>query len=172
MLYSCGSTVIALSVVLLSLSKHRQQYTITFLWVYATYLHRGPYHGSTELTMTSVIALSVVMLSLSKHRQRHVMIVYGFMLHTCIGVRIMVRHAHHDISLYFHTELVQTHKLYISYYMKTYFVYILLCSDESYYTGVTNNIDIRFSQHAEGINPTCYTYKKATAETGVLRNVY
>jgi len=44
--------------------------------------------------------------------------------------------------------------------VKTYFVYILLCSDGSYYTGVTNNIEQRFSQHEEGINPTCYTFKR------------
>lgn len=44
--------------------------------------------------------------------------------------------------------------------MKTYFVYILQCSDGSYYTGVTNNIDRRVYENDEGINPTCYTYKR------------
>ena len=34
--------------------------------------------------------------------------------------------------------------------MKDYFVYILECSDESYYTGVTNNIDRRIAEHNSG----------------------
>ena len=35
--------------------------------------------------------------------------------------------------------------------MKDYFVYILKCSDDSYYTGVTNNLEKRFSEHQSGI---------------------
>jgi predicted GIY-YIG superfamily endonuclease len=34
--------------------------------------------------------------------------------------------------------------------MKGY-VYILQCSDDSYYTGSTTNIDLRLKQHQEGI---------------------
>ncbi len=41
-----------------------------------------------------------------------------------------------------------------------YFVYILECSDGSYYTGVTNNIERRLWEHETGFNITCYTYKK------------
>lgn len=41
-----------------------------------------------------------------------------------------------------------------------YFVYILECSDGSYYTGVTNNIERRLWEHETGFNTTCYTYKK------------
>jgi len=44
--------------------------------------------------------------------------------------------------------------------MKQYFVYILLCSDSSYYTGITNNIERRFSEHDLGEDPKCYTYKR------------
>ncbi|WP_340075290.1 GIY-YIG nuclease family protein [Leptobacterium sp. I13] len=44
--------------------------------------------------------------------------------------------------------------------MKHYYVYILKCKDNSYYTGVTNNLEERFHQHQAGINPTCYTYKR------------
>ncbi|MBV8390485.1 MAG: GIY-YIG nuclease family protein [Mucilaginibacter sp.] len=44
--------------------------------------------------------------------------------------------------------------------MKQYFVYILLCSDNSYYTGITNDIDRRFYEHQTGENPKCYTYKR------------
>ena len=35
--------------------------------------------------------------------------------------------------------------------MKDYFVYILKCSDESYYTGVTNNLEKRINEHQSGI---------------------
>jgi putative endonuclease len=34
--------------------------------------------------------------------------------------------------------------------MKDYFVYILKCSAESYYTGVTNNLEKRVSEHKSG----------------------
>ena len=44
--------------------------------------------------------------------------------------------------------------------MKQYFVYILLCSDNSYYTGVTNNIDKRLYEHESGLDPKSYTYKR------------
>lgn len=32
----------------------------------------------------------------------------------------------------------------------TWFVYIILCSDDSLYTGITNNVRRRFEQHANG----------------------
>ncbi|MCL9972069.1 MAG: GIY-YIG nuclease family protein [Candidatus Pacebacteria bacterium] len=32
-----------------------------------------------------------------------------------------------------------------------YFLYILECSDGSLYTGITNNLDRRFQEHASGI---------------------
>ena len=35
--------------------------------------------------------------------------------------------------------------------MKDYFVYILKCSDDSYYTGVTNNLEKRVYEHQSGI---------------------
>jgi putative endonuclease len=44
--------------------------------------------------------------------------------------------------------------------MKTYHVYILLCSDGMYYTGVTNNLDTRLQQHQNGIDPKAFTYKR------------
>jgi putative endonuclease len=42
--------------------------------------------------------------------------------------------------------------------MKNYFVYILKCSDNSYYTGVTNNLERRFTEHEQGIDSECYTF--------------
>lgn len=44
--------------------------------------------------------------------------------------------------------------------MKPMFVYILECSDESYYTGVSNDVDKRFMQHVDGIDVNCYTYSR------------
>ncbi len=44
--------------------------------------------------------------------------------------------------------------------MKTYYVYILKCSDNSYYTGITNDIDMRLAQHKDGDNPKSYTYRR------------
>ncbi|AEH01305.1 GIY-YIG nuclease family protein [Lacinutrix sp. 5H-3-7-4] len=44
--------------------------------------------------------------------------------------------------------------------MKTYYVYILKCSDGLTYTGIKNNISRRFEEHQNGLNKTCFTYKK------------
>jgi putative endonuclease len=38
-----------------------------------------------------------------------------------------------------------------------YFVYILECSDGSYYTGSTNDIAKRLWQHQQGVEPSSYT---------------
>jgi putative endonuclease len=41
------------------------------------------------------------------------------------------------------------------------FVYILLWSDGSYYTGITRReVDERVSEHAQGLDPTCYTFAR------------
>jgi len=41
-----------------------------------------------------------------------------------------------------------------------YFVYIVECSDKSYYTGVTNNIERRLWEHNHGPNKLSYTYSR------------
>ena len=48
--------------------------------------------------------------------------------------------------------------------MKSYFVYIIKCSDNSYYTGFTNNIERRFNEHVSGRNKGCYTFNKRPLE--------
>ncbi len=48
--------------------------------------------------------------------------------------------------------------------MKTYFVYILKCSDNSFYTGFTNDIERRLGEHQSGRNKDCYTYNKRPLE--------
>ena len=48
--------------------------------------------------------------------------------------------------------------------MIIYYVYILKCSDNSYYTGITNDLLRRVDEHNDGINPTCYTYNRRPVE--------
>ena len=54
----------------------------------------------------------------------------------------------------------RTQKCTEAFHMKEYCVYILRCGDDSYYTGVTNNLERRFAEHQEGIDPASYTYDK------------
>ena len=44
--------------------------------------------------------------------------------------------------------------------MRVYYVYILKCSDNSYYTGITNNLEQRLTQHHNGIDTKAYVYKR------------
>jgi len=44
--------------------------------------------------------------------------------------------------------------------VKSYFIYIIKCSDELLYTGFTNNLERRFKEHQQGLNKTCFTYKR------------
>ena len=48
--------------------------------------------------------------------------------------------------------------------MKTYFVYILKCSDASYYTGITNNLERRVAEHQDGYNNLSYTHNRRPVE--------
>jgi len=41
-----------------------------------------------------------------------------------------------------------------------YRVYILECSDGSYYTGISSNVEKRLAQHQEGVYPDAYTYSR------------
>jgi putative endonuclease len=40
------------------------------------------------------------------------------------------------------------------------YLYILKCSDDSYYTGITNNLERRLYEHNMGIHEDCYTFKR------------
>lgn len=42
--------------------------------------------------------------------------------------------------------------------MKRYYLYILKCSDGSYYTGMTNDINRRLNEHNYGLNKESYTF--------------
>ena len=48
--------------------------------------------------------------------------------------------------------------------MKRYYVYILKCSDGSYYTGMTNDINRRLNEHTYGLNQESYTFHKRPLE--------
>ncbi len=43
---------------------------------------------------------------------------------------------------------------------RAYYVYMVLCDDGSYYTGITNDPERRTAQHNEGIDPRCYTFMR------------
>ena len=45
-----------------------------------------------------------------------------------------------------------------------FFVYVLKCSDGSYYTGHTENLAIRLAQHNQRYSPSCYTFNRLPIE--------
>ncbi len=45
-----------------------------------------------------------------------------------------------------------------------YYVYMLKCADNSYYTGLTTNLDIRIAEHQNGTDPEAYTYMRRPVE--------
>ena len=50
-----------------------------------------------------------------------------------------------DFILFYLFNYQPTH-----YHMKSYYVYIAKCADDSYYTGVTNDLERRLSEHNSG----------------------
>lgn len=48
--------------------------------------------------------------------------------------------------------------------MKQSFVYILKCSDNSYYTGITSNLSKRITEHKIGIYKDSYTFSRRPIE--------
>ncbi len=44
--------------------------------------------------------------------------------------------------------------------MQDFYVYILLCSDGSFYIGHTDNMEVRLSAHEQKLFPRCYTAKR------------
>jgi putative endonuclease len=43
-------------------------------------------------------------------------------------------------------------------------VYIVKCSDESYYTGLTNDLERRIAEHNSGNDPEAYTFSRRPVE--------
>jgi len=54
-------------------------------------------------------------------------------------------------------------------YHQLFYVYILLCSDKSYYTGITNNVGRRFTEHQNGIHPKSYTFSRRPLQLVFVR---
>lgn len=48
--------------------------------------------------------------------------------------------------------------------MKSYYIYILKCSDNLLYTGFTNDISRRIDEHQLGRNKSSFTYKRRPVE--------
>lgn len=48
--------------------------------------------------------------------------------------------------------------------MKYYYVYILKCNDDSYYTGITNDLERRLIEHQTGFDRGAYTFNKRPVE--------
>mgnify|MGYP000565999178 CR=1 FL=1 len=44
--------------------------------------------------------------------------------------------------------------------MRTYWLYILKCADDKYYTGITNDLERRLYEHNEGVDSKCFTFKR------------
>ena len=44
--------------------------------------------------------------------------------------------------------------------MKIYYVYILKCSDSTYYTGITSNLEKRVIEHVSGHHKDSYTFSR------------
>jgi predicted GIY-YIG superfamily endonuclease len=45
--------------------------------------------------------------------------------------------------------------------MKTFWVYMLLCRDGSFYVGVTSNVDVRVAEHEAGSERRLYVFSTA-----------
>lgn len=45
-----------------------------------------------------------------------------------------------------------------------YYVYLVQCSDGSYYTGITNDLERRLYEHNSGMDRSCYTFKRRPVE--------
>jgi len=51
-----------------------------------------------------------------------------------------------------------------------YTVYLLLCNDQTYYTGITSNIDKRIQEHQQGVHFGSYTYYRLPVELVFYQN--
>ncbi len=58
----------------------------------------------------------------------------------------------------------RTDEIYYIYSMQISYVYILECSDRTYYTGITSILDKRLIEHQKGIHKESYTYSRRPVE--------
>ena len=48
--------------------------------------------------------------------------------------------------------------------MRSYWVYMVRCSDGSFYVGITNDAERRVGEHNYGLDPRCYTFTRRPVE--------
>jgi putative endonuclease len=76
------------------------------------------------------------------------------------GFKVKLRYEGEEVTIL----LISVAKIFIHlsyhYNMKSLIVYILLCTDDSYYVGVTNNIERRLLEHETVYNPESYTAQR------------
>jgi len=48
--------------------------------------------------------------------------------------------------------------------LKLYYVYMLRCSDGTYYIGITSELEKRIGEHQFGTYTSCYTFKRRPVE--------
>ncbi len=60
----------------------------------------------------------------------------------------------------FNTDSYGTTYLHLQMVTNIYYIYILQCSDGTFYTGMTNCIERRMEEHEKGINETGYTHDR------------
>jgi putative endonuclease len=53
---------------------------------------------------------------------------------------------------------------------RTYSVYIIECSDSSFYVGITNNIERRLYEHNQGISDDAYTKSRLPVQLKYIAN--
>ena len=51
------------------------------------------------------------------------------------------------------------------------YVYILLCADGSYYTGITTDLERRLQEHQDGADPYAYTYTRRPVKLAWAKEV-
>ncbi len=56
--------------------------------------------------------------------------------------------------------------------MKSYYIYIIKCTDNLLYTGFTNDIGRRFDEHQLGRNKSSFTYKRRPLELIFHQAIY
>ena len=64
------------------------------------------------------------------------------------------------ISAFTFPTHVFSYMIYKNLSQEIYYIYILLCKDNSYYVGLTNDLTRRLEDHNKGIYPRCYTFKR------------
>jgi len=77
-----------------------------------------------------------------------------------VGNRFYYRRTKNLHILHFPSILAYQHNHFHAMSYKIYCVYILKCSDNTYYTGMTSHLEHRILQHQEGAFQNSYTYTR------------